>query len=145
MDFDGWCTSLALVSQHPVVDSHSNTRKKKISTAETVRAARRSRYLSIIYTSSLTASGFALPSLVVEFSLGLGSSALVALSLGDWSAFDDRFNCECSQHLVDVHIFAYFFRMAFSAAITSSYDGGKTLWWADCVSHSGAYASAVSP
>ena len=28
MDFDGWCTSLALVLQHRVVDSNSQAKKK---------------------------------------------------------------------------------------------------------------------
>lgn len=77
----------------------------------------------------LTTSGFALPSsvvtdidididVVVESSVGLTS--VCKLSVGDCSEFDDRFKCECSQHLVDVHILAYFFKMAFSAAMTSS-------------------------
>lgn len=75
-------------------------------------------------TSLLTTSDFTLPSSVAgAFSAGLITSMLLALSAGDSSPFD-RFNCECSQHLVDVHIFAYFFKIAFSAAITSSYDGG---------------------
>lgn len=62
-----------------------------------------------------------LPSLVRDCS---GVDVTVAV---DAVAAFERFNCECSQHLVDVHNLAYFVRMAFSAAITSSYDGGKTL------------------
>lgn len=128
-----------------------NPRADPIFTATTINKTKikpnNKQILSIFYASLFTASGFALPfSVDVDVdvvdvvnaavgvvavcsehvcSLGFISSPLPP-SAGDCSGFD-RFNCECSQHLVDVHIFAYLFKIFCSAAITSSYDGGKTL------------------